>query len=68
MGPREELRKKEGAVVLDKETIDVSAFSPSLNWDGDQIKSSGKKPAGDLQNLSTRLVCLKKFVAYLSRN
>lgn len=30
-GPRRELRKKEGAVVLDKETIDVSAFSPSLN-------------------------------------
>lgn len=30
-GGRGELRKKEGAVVLDKETIDVSAFSPSLN-------------------------------------
>lgn len=30
-GRRRKLRKKEGAVVLDKETIDVSAFSPSLN-------------------------------------
>lgn len=30
-GLRRELRKKEGAVVLDKETIDVSAFSDSLN-------------------------------------
>jgi hypothetical protein len=30
-GPRRELKKKERAVVLDKETIDVSAFSPSLN-------------------------------------
>lgn len=30
-GLRRELRKKEGAVVLDKETIDVSGFSPSLN-------------------------------------
>lgn len=47
-GPRRELRKKEGAVVLDKETIDVSAFSPSLNRDGDKIKSSGRKPTGDL--------------------
>lgn len=30
-GCRRELRKKEGAVVLDKETIDFSAFSPALN-------------------------------------
>lgn len=49
-GPRRELKKKEGAVVLDKETIDVSAFSPSLNWDGDKIKSSGRKPIGDLKH------------------
>lgn len=64
-GCRRELRKKEGAVVLDKETIDFSAFSPALNWDGDKIKSLGRKPTGDLQHWSTSLVL---EVAHLSRN
>lgn len=71
-GLRRELRKKEGAVVLDKETIDVSGFSPSLNWDGDKIKSSGSKPTGDLQHWSTSLVreetcglSLKKLAAWI---
>lgn len=71
-GPRRELRKKEEAVVLDKETIDVSAFSPSLNWDGDKIKSSGRKPTGGLQHWSTSLVqeetcgpLLKKWAAWI---
>lgn len=78
MGPQEEQGKEgRGCCVLDKETIDVSAFSPSLNWDGDKIKSSGRKPSGDLQHWSTSLVqeetcgpspekmsCLKEFESY----
>lgn len=71
-GPRRELKKKERAVVLDKETIDVSAFSPSLNWDGDKIKSSGRKPVCDLQHRAASLIhketcdtLLKKLAAVL---